>query len=114
MTPLSFEDVALQRPARVWVTQADKSVVELNGPQVFNDTLVGYIGGAFTELPATDISQVTVKRSAKGKTMALIAASILGAAALGVAISGIGDPSPHNDIDCNEFPEEPECQGQGP
>ena len=38
----------------------------MNGPQVFGDTLVGYIGGAFHELPTADIARVGIKRSAKG------------------------------------------------
>lgn len=112
MAPLSWEDITNQRPARVWVTQADRSRIVVNGPQVFGDTLVGYIAGTFQELPTADIAQVVIKRAAKGRTMALIAASIAGAAALGVFISGIGDRG--NETDCNEFPDEPECQGQMP
>ena len=103
MASVTWEDISLQRPARVWVTRDDRSIVEVNGPQVCGDTLVGYIGGEFQELPTAQIQRVTVKRSAKGKTMALVAASIAGAAALGVVISSIGDPG--FDTDCNEFPD---------
>lgn len=114
MVPVTLEDVASERPYRIWVTNADRSVVEVSGPQVFNDTLVGYIAGTFSELPAQDITKVTVKRSAKGKTMALVAGSIVGAAAIGVVISGIGNSGRDPGVDCNDVPEDPRCLGQGP
>jgi hypothetical protein len=114
MVPVNLERVAAERPYRVWVTQADQGVVEVSGPQVINDTLVGYIGGVFTELPATDVKQVKVKRSAKGKTMALVAASIVGAGALGVVISGLGSSGRDPGVDCMDVPDDPRCLGMTP
>ena len=114
MAPLSLDQISVERPTRVWVTTADRSRVEVNGPQVFGDTLVGYVGGDFRELPTGEIAQVAIKRAAKGKTMALVAASIASAALVGVAISGLGAADPAAMIDCNEFPDEPECNGQIP
>ena len=114
MASLTWEEISVQRPTNVWVTRDDRSVVVMNGPQVFGDTLVGYIGGQFYELPTADIERVTIKRSAKGKTIALVAASIAGAAAIGVVISGLGEQSFAGMVDCNDEPDDPRCQGMGP
>ena len=114
MVPMSLEEVATEKPYRVWVTHSDQVAVEINGPQVFNDTLVGYIRGVFAELPAKDISKVTIKRSAKGKTMALVAGSIATAGMIGVLISGIGSDGRDPGVDCMDVPDDPRCQGQGP
>ena len=111
MVPLTFDEVSAMRPGTVYITRDDQSVLALTGPQVFGDTLVGYIGTAFYELDQKEVARVEVKRSAKGKTMALVAASIASAAAIGVVISGLGSDSPL--YDCNDEPERPECQGQG-
>ena len=111
MVPLTFEGVAAERPGTVYITREDQTTLALTGPQVFGDTIVGYVGPTFHELDRDDVSRVEIKRSAKGKTMALVAASIAGAAALGVVISGLGSDSPL--YDCNDEPERPECQGQG-
>lgn len=110
MVPLTFEGVAVERPGTVYITREDQTVLVLTGPQVFGDTIVGYIGPTFYELDRDDVSRVTVKRSAKGKTMALVAASIAGAAMLGAMMSGLGEDSPL--YDCMETPDIPPCQGQ--
>ena len=110
MAPLTWEEVATIHPPRVSVTLDDQSVVVVSGPQMFGDTLVGYIGGDFQELPTSNIKQVVVKRAAKGKTMALVAASIAGAAAIGVLISSVGEPSERDQVDCDYEPEDPRCQ----
>jgi hypothetical protein len=113
MVPLTFDEVGATRPGTVYLTRGDATMLELTGPQVFGDTIVGYdMGGNFYELDRKEISRVTVRQSAKGKTMALVAAGIAGAAAIGVLISGIGEDSPP--YDCNDTPEIPPCQGQGP
>jgi hypothetical protein len=110
MAPLTWEEVATIRPSRVWVTTEDQAVVEVSGPQMFGDTLVGYVGGDFQELPTSDIKQVVVKRAAKGKTMALVAASIAGGAAIAVVISGAG-ARPKFEVNCDDYDpgEHPDC-----
>lgn len=111
MARLSWEDVAGQRPSRVWITQADQSVVELSGPQIFGDTLVGYVKGEFLELPTAAVQQVVVRRPALARTVALIAVSTAGAAAVAVWMSGLG-PQPKDDdpVDCGFDPDNPACQ----
>ena len=112
MVPLTFDEVGSVRPGTVYLTRGDATMLELTGPQVFGDTIVGYdMGGNFYELDRKEISRVTVRQSAKVKTMALVAAGIAGAAAIGVMISGIGGDPPL--YDCNDEPDRPECQGMG-
>ena len=94
----------------MYITREDQTVLALTGPQVFGDTIVGYVGPTFHELDRDDVARVAIKRSAKGKTMALVAASIAGAAMVGVMISGIGSDSPL--YDCTDTPDIPPCQGQ--
>lgn len=103
MTPLSWSEVAGLRPSRVWVTHADQSVAEVSGPQVFGDTLVGYVNGGFVELPTAAIKQVVMRRPARGKTMALVAASIAGAAAVAVVVSSIGAPDAKDGVNCDDY-----------
>jgi hypothetical protein len=111
MSTLTAEEVASLRPQRIYVTNADNgSVYVLSGPQVFNDTIVGYVNGAFTEVPATDVKKMAVRRTARGKTIALFAASAGVAGLIGVWISGIGDPSERDQVDCDYEPEDPRCQ----
>lgn len=114
MVPLTLDEVAVVKPGQVWITRSDQTVAELTGPQVFGDTLVGYIGGLFHELDAKEVERIVIKRSAKGKTMALVAAGIAGAAAVGVVISGLGEEGNTANVDCNDVPDDPRCQGQGP
>ncbi len=115
MVPLTFEEVGATSPGTVFLTRDDATVLELTGPQVFGDTIVGYdMGGNFYELDRKEISRVTVKQSAKGKTMALVAASIASAAVVGVWISGLGEEGQTANVDCNDVPDDPRCMGQGP
>ena len=114
MVPLTFDEVGSMRPGTVYLTRPDATVIELTGPQVFGDTMVGYSAGTFYELDRKEISRVTVKQSAKGKTIGLVAASIVAAGVVGVWISGIGDEGDTANVDCNDVPDDPRCMGQGP
>ena len=114
MVPMSFEEVGTVRPGEVYITRPDRTVLVLTGPQVFGDTIVGYIGTTFYELDRDEVSRVTVKRSAKGRTIGLVAAGIAAAAGVGVMISGLGEEGATSNVDCNDVPDDPRCQGQGP
>lgn len=110
MTPLTWREIDGLRPSRVWVTRADQSVVEVSGPQVFGDTLVGYVNGEFQELPTAGVSRVMMRQPARGRTIALAAASTAVAAVVAVWIAGGGLGSPRDNIDCDYEPEHPDCQ----
>ena len=77
MAPATLAQLGTMKPSRAWVTLEDKSVVEISGPQVLGDTLVGYVNGVYQELPASNVQGVTVQKAATGKTVALIAASTI-------------------------------------
>ncbi len=110
MTPLSWRELDGLRPSRVWVTQADQTTVEVSGPQMFGDTLVGYVNGEFKELPTADVQRVTMRRPARAKTIALVAASTAVAAGLAVWMSGLGPKPPDDEVDCGLDPDHPDCQ----
>ena len=115
MVPLTFDEVGATRPGTVYLTRDDATVLQLTGPQVFGDTIVGYdMGGNFYELDRKEIQRVTVKQSAKGKTIGLVAASIAVAGVVGVWISGLGEEGETAGVDCNDVPDDPRCMGQGP
>ena len=109
MTPLSWSELNALRPGHVYVTRTDQSVVEMSGPQVFGDSLVGYINGVFEELPTAEIRRVAIKRPARAKTIALIAGSTAAAAAIAVWMASVGDPDPKAAVDCNDVPLDPLC-----
>ena len=115
MVPLTLEEVSAVRPGTVYITRDDATVLELTGPQVFGDTIVGYdLTGIFYELDRGEIASLEMKRSAQGKTIALVAAGIVGAAAVGAVISGAGEEGKTANVDCNDVPDDPRCMGQGP
>jgi hypothetical protein len=108
MAPMNWDEVAIQRPSTVWITRANETV-QVSGPQVFNDTLVGYVNGAFEELPISDVTTVAVRRPARGKTIALVAASTAAATALAVWIANGGSFGDNTFIDCPDTPDDPRC-----
>lgn len=115
MQPLSWDEIEGIRPSRVWITRADASVVEVSGPQVFGDTLVGYINGEFSELPTAELRRAVVRRPARAKTIGLALAGTAVTAGLMAMIAG-GDRTLNVPAlpDCNDVPDDPYCQGQGP
>lgn len=115
LTTLTFDDVDRLRPSRVWITDQSQSVMEVSGPQIFNDTLVGYINGEFQELAAADVSKLVMRQPARAKTIALAAAGTVGLAAFVWMIAG-GENyvNPAQFVDCDDDPLLPECQGQTP
>jgi hypothetical protein len=115
LAPLTLDEIGHLRPSRVWVTDHDQSIVEVSGPMVFNDTIVGYINGEFQELPANSVSKVMMRRPARARTIALAAAGTAGLAAFVWMIAG-GEQyvNPAQFVDCDDDPLLPECQGQAP
>jgi hypothetical protein len=103
MKSLTWSELEGLRPNRAWVTHEDERVSEVSGPQVYGDTLVGYMDGAFREVPTASIKQVVVKRPARAKTIGLIAAGTAVATAVGVWISGLGEKDPMDDVNCNDY-----------
>ena len=104
MKPVPLEALGGVRPARVWVTRADQAVVVVDGPQMFGDTLVGYVNGRFEELPAADVRRLVMRAPARGRTAALVAGGALGLAAVVYLVSGGGgsrDPCTLQSSECD-------------
>jgi hypothetical protein len=72
---------------------------------------VGYMDGAFREVPKATIKQVVVKRPARAKTIGLIAASTAVATMIGVWIAGLGEPAASDMVNCDDYDpgQHPDC-----
>ena len=103
----TLDQLGTIKPSRAWVTLGDKSVVEISGPQVLGDTLVGYVNGVYQELPAAEVKGVTVQKSATGKTVALVAASTLAFGGFAYLITSSASSKSDNGptVECQENPD---------
>lgn len=80
-----------KQPGSVWLTRSNHSVVRVDGPRVFNDTIVGAVQGQYAEVPLSDV--VRMSAIEKDKTKTILAATVGGvatAAALVVIFQGQG------------------------
>jgi hypothetical protein len=95
--------------SRVSLTLSDRSVVVVYGPKIYGDKLVGFVDGKYHEYPTAQVKEVQVRESARGRTAALIAASVFavgGAVAWGLSKGGtkgaytpdICDVEPDNEL----------------
>jgi hypothetical protein len=104
MRPLTLDELQNIRPAQVWVTRADQSVVVVAGPQVLNERLVGFVDGKYQVMPAADVTKVVMRKRSGGRTAALVAAGALGFAAMAAVLSA-GDnyvnPCASQSSDCD-------------
>jgi hypothetical protein len=107
MAPVKLDQLGTMRPSRAWITLGDKSVVEISGPQVLGDTLVGYVNGVYQELPAATVTGVQVQKSATGKTVALVAASTVAFGAFAYLITSAASSSDEKGptVECQENPD---------
>jgi hypothetical protein len=110
MRPVSLDELGAMRPAEAVVTKHDQTVVVVSGPQTVGDTLMGYVNGRFEEIPAENLQEIRVKRPARAKTAAVVAAGLAGIAAVAVAISSTGDyDNPADRLDCEDDPDQQGC-----
>lgn len=115
MRPVTFAQLGTARPGAVWITKADQSVVVVETPRVFGDTLVGYINGEFQELPNTDMTGFKVRRMAGVKTAGLVAATAVGVGTFVFLVSSTNSYiDPASLLDCDDDPEQPGCPGAVP
>ena len=91
------EYIATKAPGHVWITNTDKTVMELYNPQIkgdSGDTLVGFSKtGEYTEMPVANVQLMRTKMASPMRT-ALLAGSV----ALGTAliISKVQGTAPTN------------------
>lgn len=115
MRPVTFGELGTARPGAVWITKADESVIVVETPRVFGDTLVGYINGEFQELPNTGMTGFKVRRMAGAKTAGLVGATALGVGVFVVLVTGTEKYiDPASLLDCDDDPDQPGCPGAIP
>jgi hypothetical protein len=101
MKPVSVAQVT--HTDRAWLTLDDQSVVVVDGPQIYGTKVVGWVNGRYGEFPTSEVKEVYVRESARGRTAALVAASVLTAGAVGIWLSSAGS-GPHTPDICDEEP----------
>jgi hypothetical protein len=84
--PAEFIDE--HRPSRIWVTEANDSVLAFDNPQMHADTLAGYVVGAYREMPMSDVKFVRARTLNAGRTAVLAGALALAAAGAVVSLTG--------------------------
>jgi hypothetical protein len=111
LQPVSLQRLTVREPPAVWVTTADFTVLVLEKPRVFGDTLVGQVGGQYTELPPGEWQTIRMRTRDKAKTLALVGGTALGIGMAALLFSGSGaSVTPDSNISCTEFPSDPNCQ----
>ena len=98
--PASY--IASKQPRTVWLTRTNKSVVKVDGPRMLGDTVIGSVGGDYTEIPLTDVTRVAAVEPAKGKTIAAAALGGVVTAAALVVIFSHGGSSNNGGIDTQQ------------
>ena len=93
LKPVTLDALGGLRPSRVWVTRADQAVVVVEGPQLLNNRLVGFVDGKYQVMPAADVTQVLMRAPARGRTAVLVTAGAVGVAAIAYLVSGGSGPS---------------------
>ena len=112
MKPVTLDQLVALKPDRVWVTDADQSVLIVAGPiNVLGDTLVGYVNGKYEEMPTGSLKQFVVQSPAKTRTVLLVAALAVGFSGFAYAVAGSGASKTLNSGagDCDKHPEDPGC-----
>jgi hypothetical protein len=115
MKPVTLEQLVALKPNRVWVTEADQSVVIVTGPiNVIGDTLVGYVAGTYAEMPTSSLKQFVVQQAATTRTALLVSAIAVGVGGFVYAVAGsAGGGKLPNAIggDCDKNPDAQGCPG---
>ena len=88
MQEVTISDLESRMSSRIWVTQADQSVVLVESPQVFRGKLVGFVDGKYRVLPPDELEAMRVRRLATGRTILLVAGGIATLAATAAIVSG--------------------------
>jgi hypothetical protein len=65
------EYIPANQPTAVRVTRADHSVVEVRGPHMQGDTLVGGVDNQVVKIPLSEVNEVSASHVAVGRTVAL-------------------------------------------
>lgn len=107
--PIPLDQLNILKPDRAWVTQADNTVILIDGPQVLGDTLVGYVNGNYEEMPLSQFKQVVVQKGSTSRTVALIAVIAAGFGGMVYALTGGKETFNCDPSYCEEHPEDMCC-----
>ncbi len=75
--------LTVKKPARVWVTRPDDSVIVVTHPTLRGDTLSGFAHDKYFEMPMADVKQVRATFPAVYRTALLAGAGVV---ALGLVV----------------------------
>jgi len=76
--------IKTKQPGTIWLTRTNHSVVRVDGPRVFNDTVVGSVQGQYAEVPLSDVVRMSAEQ--KDKTKTILAAAAGGAATVAALV----------------------------
>jgi hypothetical protein len=84
------EYIDMHAPGHIWVTQTDKTVTELFGPQVRGDTLVGFEKGTgqYVEIPVSNVQLMRAPLLSPMKTALFAGTIAIGGALLLTQVTG--------------------------
>lgn len=111
MKPLTLDQLSGLRPSQVRVTRDDREVVVIDGPQIVEGRLVGWVDGEYRVMPVGSVRQILMPAPAPRRTLALVATAVIGAGAVAYFVSGAGAGDPTSDLECNQRTDQNECQG---
>ena len=57
---------------RIWVTQSDRTVIQVAAPEVRGDTLIGFVDGNYREMPLSQTVALQVRERDTGRTAVLV------------------------------------------
>ena len=75
--------ISSKHPRTVWLTRSNHAVLRVDGPRLVGDTVVGSVGGEYTEVPLSDVTRAVAVQPSHGKT---IAAALLGGGVTAAAL----------------------------
>jgi hypothetical protein len=107
--PVTVDQLKALKPDRVWVTEHDQSVTLVSGPQLVGDTLVGYVNGAYEEMPTAQFKQFVVERPATTRTVLLVTVIAAGLGGMAYTLAGGGEGNKFTPDYCEEHGEDPGC-----
>jgi hypothetical protein len=107
--PVEYIDGA--KPSRIWVTRPSGETFIVEGPQLFGDTLVGYVNGEYRELEFRSTDEIVVRKPARARTALAVAGGIAGVVGFAYLISGSGSAGDNRRFnqDCDDDPDQPGC-----
>jgi len=88
--------VAAEQPQRVWITRTDGSTLVMGAPRISGDTLFGFEGTQFQEIPLASIYQVRAVQAVPARTAGLAVGLGVVAVAAYLKMNAKGSPTPVN------------------